>query len=403
MLRCKGEAEPHASPPSDGSQCSGEHTIAEFVAGLLAPGRLAAIDAHLEQCEACFALVAASAALADGCAAPRAPAGPCALALAGPPRLLSSRFEPLEILAWGATSVVYRGWDWLTGRPVAIKRLEPRPGKEAPECQRQFSVEAELLSRLDHPNIVRLVASVPHAGGSDIVLEHADGSLRDLLRRRSFLTVERSLRLLSKLCDGLAHVHDFGIVHRDIKPGNVLLTAGEVPQLADFGSAQLMGSQLPGRGQIVGTVGYLSPEAARGGVLDARADLWALGVMLFEMLTGELPFKGCSQWAILRAVLEDPTPPLRRALRGAPTALVALVENLLEKNREQRVPSARRLGSEITAILRTMERPTTGCFPAESQPVVARAETPARHPMCSGSGRASIHGTREMFQPLNAS
>jgi serine/threonine protein kinase len=371
MLRCKGEAEPHASPPSDGSQCSGEHTIAEFVAGLLAPRRLGAIDAHLQQCEACFALVAASAALADGCAAPRAPAAPGALALPGPPRVPSSRFEALEILAWGGTSVVYRGWDGLTGRPVAIKRLEPRPGREAPECQRQFSVEAALLARLDHPNIVRLVASIPHAGGSDIVLEYAEGSLRDLLRRTSFLTVERSLMLLSQLCDGLAHVHDLGIVHRDIKPDNVLLTAGEVPQLADFGSAQLLGSQLAGGGQIIGTVGYLSPEAARGDLLDARADLWALGVMLFEMLTGELPFRGRSQRALLHAVLEDPTPPLRRALRGAPAALVALVENLLEKNRELRVPSARRLGSEITAILRNMERPAAGHFPAEAQPAAA--------------------------------
>jgi len=183
-------------------------------------------------------------------------------------------------------------------------------------------------------------------------------------------------------------------VHRDIKPDNVLLTRAEQPQLADFGSAQLLSSERA-QGEIVGTVAYLSPEAARGGAVDARADLWALGVMLFEMLSGERPFRGHSQRATLRAVLEDPTPPLRR-LGGVPVALGALVERLLEKDPARRLSSARQLAAELRAIQHNLERAPTSC-------ISARAEAAAAPLGSSGSGRASFHGTRKVLQPLNAS
>lgn len=356
-----------AALPSSAAACLSEHTVLAFLDGSLAPSELETVDAHLERCELCFALVA----LSTGAAASHSADAYASAPAPDSGRPPSERFQPLEILAWGGTSVVYRGWDWLRGRPVAIKRLE---GKQPPiELRERFELEGELLARLEHPNIVRLVAIVAHADRCDLVLEAAAGSLRDLLRREVSLPIERALTLLSGVCEGLAAAHDLGIVHRDIKPDNVLLTSAGVPLLADFGSAQPRGVACCSD-NIVGTVAYLSPEAIRGQALDERADLWALGVLLFETLSGDRPFRGRTQREILTAVLEQPTPSLRPLLRGAPLGLIQLVEKLLEKDRERRCATARQLASEVDALLRPRL-----------------------------SGRVRSHGTRRVFHPLNAS
>jgi serine/threonine-protein kinase len=351
--------------------------VLAFLEGSLTPSELELVDAHLERCELCFSLVAVS----TGAAATHSAPATCApdLLAGEAARLPGERFQPLEIIAWGGSSVVYRGWDWLRGQPVAIKRLEGQPSIEA---RRRFQLEGELLSRLEHPNIVRWVATVPHGDRCDLVLEAAAGSLRELLRRELSLPIERALRLLSGVCAGLAVAHDLGIVHRDIKPDNVLLSSAGAPLLADFGSAQPRGVAPSCSDDIVGTVAYLSPEAIRGRALDERADLWALGVLLFEALSGDRPFRGRTQREVLQAVLEQPTPALQLRLPAAPARLIRLVERLLEKDRERRWATARQLAGEVEALLRPFG------------PGGYRPHAP---------GRALSHGTRGVFQPLNAS
>jgi serine/threonine-protein kinase len=358
-----------------------EHTVLAFLDGSLLPSELEVVDAHLERCEMCFALVALSTGAAASHSASISAPDPSVSVAPEERRPQSERFQPLEIIAWGGTSVVYRGWDWLRGRSVAIKRLE---GREPPlELRQRFEMEGQLLGRLEHPNIVRLVATVAHADRLDLVLEAAPGSLRDLLQREVSLPVERALTLLSGVCAGLAAAHDLGIVHRDIKPDNVLLTSAGVPLLADFGSAQPRGAPPCGCANVVGTVAYLSPEAIRGQALDERADLWALGVVLFEILSGDRPFRGRTQRETLAAVLEQPTPSLR-SLSRVPVGVIQLVERLLEKDRERRWGTARQVANEVEVLLRPFGRTLVG-------------------PPRMLSGRALFHGTRRVFHPLNAS
>lgn len=398
MSSCR-RATPVAAELACAGSCLSEHTVLAFLDGSLSPSELEVVDAHLERCEPCFALVALSTGAAASHSAGMSASDPSVVPEGRQPQ--SERFQPLEIIAWGGTSVVYRGWDWLRGRPVAIKRLE---GKEPPiELRQRFEMEGELLARLEHPNIVRLVATVAHADRFDLVLDAAAGSLRDLLHREVSLPVERALTLLSGVCAGLAAAHDLGIVHRDIKPDNVLLTSAGVPLLADFGSAQPRWAPPCCSDNIVGTVAYLSPEAIRGRALDERADLWALGVLLFEALSGDRPFRGRTQRETLSAVLEQPTPSLRLVARGVPIGLIQLVEWLLEKDRKRRCATVRQLASEVDALLRPFARVLGGRTNAVSAASSTTRAVPRSLSSGALSGRALSHGTRQVFHPLNAS
>jgi serine/threonine-protein kinase len=261
--------------------------------------------------------------------------------------------EPYELLAEagsGAMGTVYRARERATGKMVAVKLLTAA-GDAA-----RFAVEIDALSKLVHPNIVGYVArGATEAGSNYLVMEWLDGeSLSARLSKHSTpdnkLDFRESVRIARDIAAGLAAAHANGIIHRDIKPSNVLLTTDGAVKILDFGIArptEKTGKGLTRTGQLVGTPGYMSPEQVQSSrTIDARADLFGLGCLLFRCIMGRTPFEGGEMLAMMRAVLQDPAP----HLEGVPPALDALVQELLAKDPADRPPSAEAVRARLDVI-----------------------------------------------------
>jgi serine/threonine-protein kinase len=221
--------------------------------------------------------------------------------------------EGLEqnLLGRGGMGNVYRGVNSQTGEAVAIKVLKPEIVASDADLVTRFVREGQALRQLNHPNIVKMLAASEQDGQHYLVMEYVSGgSLHDLIAGAGPLPVSRVLEIALDLADALTRAHRLNIIHRDLKPPNVLLAADGTPRLTDFGLApQLDGPRTTQTGMIMGTVDYLSPEGCEGQPLDERADIWSFGVILFEMLSGERPFKGDSLLTTLTAILRQPPIP----------------------------------------------------------------------------------------------
>jgi non-specific serine/threonine protein kinase len=257
-----------------------------------------------------------------------------------------------DLLGRGGMGSVYRATDTLTGETVAVKALDPGVVGRDPELLERFTREGQALHQLNHPNIVRMIAAVEDGGRHYLVVEYvAGGSLYDLIQARGPLPVDRAVQIALDLADALTRAHRLGILHRDLKPENVLLAGDGTPRLADFGLAHLPASaRLTHSGMLMGTIDYVSPEACRGEPPDERSDIWSFGVLLFEMLTGHVPFGGDTLMARLNAILTQPLPDPTRLAPHLSEALVDLLVRMLEKDRSQRIPSVRQVGLELEAI-----------------------------------------------------
>ena len=278
---------------------------------------------------------------------------------------LTKRYQREKMLGEGGMGVVYQGIDLQTNKPVAIKQLRPEKVAGHPTLVERFSREAEALRALDHPNIVKVLATFTDENKQFIVMEFMDGgSLHDLLGQKDQLSIPRVLSIALDLADALTRAHRLGIIHRDLKPANVLLAGDGTVRLSDFGIAKVADSfvgvdhGLTKEGTILGTIDYLSPEACRGEVLDARTDIWALGVVLFEMLVGKRPFPhpatSPTVVSTLSAILIQPVPDLGTARPDAPESLIDLINRMLTKEREARIPSMRLVGAELEIILQKL-------------------------------------------------
>ncbi|HUJ57160.1 MAG TPA: serine/threonine-protein kinase, partial [Kofleriaceae bacterium] len=263
--------------------------------------------------------------------------------------LLAGRYEIDRQLGDGAMGVVYRARHTKMGRPFAVKVLRQRLLSN-PKVVRRFEREAELAGRLHHPNVVSVVDLGVEAGHHYMVMDFAPGDSLAALLPEAPMDAARVIALARQLCDGLQHAHDLGLVHRDFKPENVIVGVDErgveTARIVDFGVAILReaadSDRLTTAGMVVGTPHYMAPEQALGKDLDHRCDLFALGIILYELLTGKLPFDGDGV-DIARANLSHATPPMGTRV---PTVTVdplleALVRKLLEKNRDKRPASAR--------------------------------------------------------------
>jgi serine/threonine protein kinase/tetratricopeptide (TPR) repeat protein len=327
----------------EGNACLDEDVIAAFAYGQLDAPAVERVDAHLATCTDCLWLV--TEAVIGSSSSEARVTGPLA------PAPMLERFERRHLIAQGGMGAVYYGYDREVGASVAIKQLKPGLALAEPGLLGRFAREAEILRRLDHPNIVRLIASVSQGADHQIVMEYvAGGSLRNLLRIERRLHFLRAATILLELTDALSRAHHLGVIHRDIKPENVLLTKAGTPKLGDFGLAKVIDGELSSSNAMLGTIAYLSPEALSGQVVDARTDLWALGVMLFEMISGRRPFEAPLPAALVTAILHQPTPDLEKICPDIPVELVDLVYRLLEKDRNQRMASARQVGAELEAI-----------------------------------------------------
>jgi hypothetical protein len=239
-------------------------------------------------------------------------------------------------LGRGAMGVVYRGWDNVLDREVALKQLSlVLAGDE--EYASRFRREAKMLARMTHPNIVQVYDLIETRGRLWMALEFVDGGdFATYLRNAGRLSVSRAADVVLPVTKGLAYAHGRGLVHRDLKPANILLTSDLIPKISDFGIAKLtQSSGLTQVGSILGSPRYMSPEQCSGGSVDARTDLYALGITLYEVLTGKVPFEGETSSVLARQIAEQPRP-LSEVLDDIPADLERLIMRLLAKNPDER-------------------------------------------------------------------
>jgi len=294
------------------------------------------------------------------------------------PEVLAGRYVVGPIIGQGAMGIVYRATNRINGETIALKALKPEIVAANPTLLTRFRREGEALRMLNHPNIVKILDAFEHEGRHYLVMEYVNGgSLHDLMLETPQIPLERALRLALDLADALTRAHRLNIIHRDLKPANVLIAADGTLRLTDFGIAHMAdSSDVTEVGAVIGTYAYLSPESCMGEVLDPRADIWAFGVLLYEMLAGKRPFEGTSPGALITAILSAPIPDISRARSDIPEALQDLMVRMLDRNREARIPSIRLVGAELEAMIRTIETPMTATVQLPSIGSVASLDTP---------------------------
>ncbi len=289
-----------------------------------------------------------------------------------------SHYRIIEKLGEGGMGVVYKAEDLSLERPVALKFLSPRAmGTE--EDQKRFVHEAKTAASLNHPNICTIYEIADEDGETFIAMEYVEGENLRARMKSAPLSLDEALGIAADIGRGLAAAHDRGIVHRDIKPANIVVTPNRVVKIMDFGLARVAGgAQLTRPGTTLGTVSYMSPEQARGGDVDGRTDIWSLGVVVYEMLTGRRPFVGDRDMAVIYSILnEEPRSPvdLRPDL---PETLDAIVKKALAKDRNARYASALEFADDVSAVRGALESgvratlamPSAGAHP-RTRPSVA--------------------------------
>ena len=281
-----------------------------------------------------------------------------------------SHYEIVGTLGEGGMGVVYLARDTLLDRKVAVKVLKP-DALGTQDRRQRFMREARAASALNHPHIVTVhdVGREPAGERDFIVMERVEGGSLDARIRKSRLGVDEALALAIQVADGLAAAHEAGIVHRDIKPGNILITAKGDAKLGDFGLAKLTGTGpaddeaetltgalRTGAGAVLGTAAYMSPEQAEGKPVDPRSDVFSFGSVLYEMLTGQRPFTGDSSTTARLAVVSKPPAPPRSLRADVPLELERLVLRCLEKPREARPASGGELLERLRGVRAQLDR-----------------------------------------------
>jgi hypothetical protein len=257
----------------------------------------------------------------------------------------------------GGMGMVYRGLDEALEREVAVKTLNAEGNLDA-DSRRRFEVEAKAAARLQHPNIVTVYELGEDRGLPFIAMELLPGAdLEAVLRSGESLPIGEKLDVVAQVCRGLAYAHERGIVHRDIKPSNVRLLEDGTAKIMDFGIAKLGGTHLTKTGMMVGTVHYMSPEQVRGKPLDGRSDVFSVGVILYELLAGERPFRGEGPTQVLYKIVND-EPPMAdlSATGGLAPRLQQILGRALAKDREARYSGAEALAADLASVLEEAQR-----------------------------------------------
>src|ERR1700688_3497374 len=265
------------------------------------------------------------------------------------PRVFSNRYELTHLIARGGMAQVYRARDRQLDRPVALKVLFPELSVDRAFVER-FRREAQAAANLSHPNIVPVFDWGEDSGSYFIVMEFVDGrALSSILRTAGPLHPDRAAEIAADVAGALAYAHRHGVVHRDVKPGNVLITEEGTIKVTDFGIARAVNTEesLTQTGAVMGTATYFSPEQAEGMGVDSRSDIYSLGVVLFEMVTGRPPFMGDTPVAVASKHVRDHPPAPREVNPGVPPDLEAIILKCLAKSPDHRYATAEELRADL--------------------------------------------------------
>ena len=300
--------------------------------------------------------------------------------------VLGGRYRLVELLGQGGMATIYRATDSQLGRDVAVKILRPEYGRD-PDFVARFRAEAQAVASLSHPNIVQVHDFGMDPVGPYIVMGYVDGEdLATLLRRTGPLQPRQAARIVAESARALAAAHSRGIIHRDVKPGNIMLAQDGRVEMTDFGIARAISeAQMTLPGTTLGSVHYFSPEQARGEPATERSDIYSLGIVLFELLTGRRPFEGDSAAAIAMARLSGPAPMPSSFRAGIPLELEAIDRKALALDPADRFVSANAMADAIESWL-------SGRSAAVAGGVIAAPVTPGVAGLAAGAGVAAGTG-----------
>jgi serine/threonine-protein kinase len=305
------------------------------------------------------------------------------------PRLYSHRYQVTHLIARGGMAMVYRAEDTLLNRAVALKILYPELSED-PLFVERFRREAQAAANLSHPNIVPVFDWGEDGETYFIVMELVDGvSLAEMLRNSVTLTAARSAQIVAQVAAALGYAHRSGVVHRDVKPGNILITREGQVKVTDFGIAQAVSSEdhLAEAGSVMGTATYFSPEQAEGAAVDGRSDVYSLGVVLYEMLVGRPPFVGDTPVEVSSQHVHNAVPPMSQFSSSVPSDLEAIVMEALSKSSANRYQSADEMRADLIRF-------------SEGQPVHAAMRDSAFFGADATRSVAAVAGERTRSVPI---
>jgi len=260
------------------------------------------------------------------------------------------KYEVLEVIGRGGMGVVYKAVDPEIGRLVGIKMMTSAIVND-PDLLKRFYREAQASGKLQHPNIITIYDLGVHESTPYLVMEFLEGeSLDNTIKARRQLSIEEKLNIGVQVCNALAYAHERSIVHRDIKPGNVMLLRDGTVKIVDFGIARAGGDKVTRTGQVMGSVQYMSPEQINGAHVDQRTDIFSAGVLLYQLLTYVLPFEGKDTGDTLLRIIHGTPPPLAQYLQNCPAELESILLKALAKSAEERYQTATELSLDLSHV-----------------------------------------------------
>ena len=266
-------------------------------------------------------------------------------------KMICNRYKIIDHLGTGGMATVWLGYDTILDRNVAIKTFKIDANDE--DAVKRFNREAKAVTSLSHPNIVSIYDVENEGDFYYLILEYVEGmTLKDYMMKNPKMPIETIVHISKQIADGLCHAHQNGIIHRDIKPQNILMNENLTCKITDFGIARAYGdTTLTQTNQMLGTVYYLSPEQARGNVATAQSDIYSLGILIFEMITGQIPFKGESAVAIALKHLQEELPDIDKFRENVPQSVKNIVLKATMKNPNERYISSKELAEDLETVL----------------------------------------------------
>ncbi len=295
---------------------------------------------------------------------------------------LVGSYKITDKIGEGGMGAVFRGIDVMLEREVAVKMLRPELSQQ-PNIVERFRSEAVTLAKLNHPNIATLYSFVRQGDDFFMVMEFVRGETLDgLIRRTGAMPCDRAIGLLCQALEGIEHAHKMGIIHRDVKPANMMMTEGGTLKVMDFGIARVLGTaRMTKQGNIVGTIEYMSPEQVRGQETDARSDIYSLGILLYEMLTGRVPFSSDSEFDLMKMQIDDAPQPPRVFSAQIPQAVEQAIMRSLAKKPEARFQSAADFRNALLSAIGAVGAPSIGSAAVVSPPATRLGEPSAQSPV----------------------